>query len=1062
MHHSNFVHLHTHSQYSLLDGAIRPEALVKTAREMKMPAVAVTDHGNLFGAVEFYELAMKNGVKPIIGCEVYVAPGARTDKTPQSRTSILDTNSYHLILLVMDSTGYTNLCKLISTAYIDGFYYKPRIDKEILREHSEGLIALSACLHGEVAYNWSHGLKDEAERIAAEHKEIFPDRRFFIELQHNGMEEQERVNGGLIEIARKLDIPLVATNDCHYLKREDARIHDILLCIQTGTTVSAEKRMRFATDEFYFKSPEEMTKAFADCPEAIENTIEIAERCNLEMKLDATHMPEYPAPEGQTLDDVIDAKSKEGLEARLEVMTKRGTDIEPLKWKYYDRLDKELKVIKGMGFPGYFLIVADFIDYARSKDIPVGPGRGSAAGSLVAYSLGITNIDPIEYNLLFERFLNPDRISLPDIDIDFCYEQREEVIKYVTELYGQENVTQIITFGLMRARACLRDVGRVLDMPYGDVDRIAKLVPAELNITIESALEKEPKLQKLVKDDAKVAELIEVARALEGLPRHASTHAAGVVISNLPLVEYLPLYMGSKENIVTTQFPMKDVEKIGLVKFDFLGLKTLTVIDRALKYVKANRKVEIDLDTLPLDDTETYTLVAKGETDGVFQLESSGMKELLRKLKPEAFEDMIAAVALYRPGPLQSGMVDDFINRKHKRVKVVYDHVLLKTILENTYGVMVYQEQVMEIARSLAHFTPGDADVLRKAMGKKNHEEMLIQRNKFIEGSIRNEIPKPKAEKIFDLMAKFAGYGFNKSHSAAYALIAYHTAYLKAHYPVEFMAALLSSDMDTTDNVVKYINECRNISIEVNPPDINESDKMFSVSGDSIRFALGAIKNVGSAAIDSILEVREDGPFESLVDFLVRVDSRKVNKKVVESLVKCGAFDFTGCAGTKRAGLLEVLVGEMETAQKIQRDKEEGQGSIFDMLGDSDGQAGAGAVSGGVKEFSYAASTAEWTEAELLSAEKETLGFYFSSHPLQSHMDTLKSYATCAIEELMSIDHEVTVAVGGVISTFKEITTKKGDRMAFVTLDGLSGNVEVVVFSDLYAKTSELITSDRP
>jgi DNA polymerase-3 subunit alpha len=1055
MHHSDFVHLHLHSQYSLLDGAIRPKALLEAAKGYKMPAVAVTDHGNLFGAVDFYELAMKSGVKPIIGCETYVAPGSMRDRTPPVRGA---TNAYHLVLLVKNATGYRNLCKLLSKAYIDGFYYKPRIDKELLAEHNEGLIALSACLHGEVSYNLNMGRMEAAAEAAGQYKEIFDKNRFYLELQHNGMEVQEKVNASMIELGRKLDIPLVATNDCHYLKKEDAKTHDILLCIQTGTTVNAENRMRFATEEFYLKSPDEMIEAFKDTPEAISNTIAIAERCNLELELGTPHLPNFPVPKGETLDAMMEAAAKQGLAGRLKTLKEKGAEYNEL--DYHERLTKELKVINGMGFAGYFMIVTDFINYAKGRDIPVGPGRGSAAGSLVAYSLGITNIDPIRYNLLFERFLNPDRISLPDIDIDFCFERRDEVIRYVTEKYGPENVTQIITFGQMKARACLRDVGRVLDMPYGDVDKIAKLVPAQLNITIEQALAQEPKLKAMVKNDARVAELISVARALEGLPRHASTHAAGVVISNKPLVEYLPLYKGSKENIITTQYPMKDVESIGLVKFDFLGLKTLTVIDRTLKIIERNGGEKIDLDSVSSDDPAAYKLIAASNTSGVFQLESSGMRELLRKLKPNCFEDLIAAVALYRPGPLQSGMVDDFIKRRHGSTAVKFEIPQLKAILENTYGVMVYQEQVMEIAKVLASFTPGDADKLRKAMGKKLADQMVVQRTKFLDGAAGNGISKARAERIFDLMAKFAGYGFNKSHSAAYALIAFQTAYLKAHYPVEFMASLLSSDMDNTDSVVKYINECRDMGIEVAPPDLNESSKKFTVSGSVIRFGLAAVKNVGAAAIDTIIAERENGPYTDVADFLVRIDSRKVNKKVVESLVKCGAFDFTGQAGLDRGLVAAALPQYMDEAAKRQTDRDNGQGSFFDILAPSSGSPGSAA--GGVRQMAMPADASPWCEAELLAAEKETLGFYFSSHPLNSYSTQIEAYTNSSIEGLRNFSNRDTVTVAGITTACKVIVTKKGAQMAFVTLEDLGANVEVVVFSDLYKDASELIASETP
>ncbi len=1049
MHHSNFVHLHLHTQYSLLDGAIRPEALIARAKEFRMPAVAVTDHGNLFGAVEFYQKAMAKGIKPIIGCEVYVAPGSRHDRTIANKG---EGAAFHLVLLVKNAQGYKNLCRLLSKAYLEGFYYKPRVDKELLKECNEGLIALSACLHGEVPYLVGSGRMEDALKAAEFYKKTFSDRRFYLEIQHNGFEEQEKVNKGVLEIGKRLAIPIVATNDCHYLKKEDARIHDILLCIQTGTTVNAEGRMRFSTDEFYMKSPEEMAEAFKETPEALSNTIEIAERCNFEMKLGENHLPDFPVPPGETLDSIIEVKALEGLEKRLSAMKKNGEDVEAVRWHYHERLAKELKVIKGMGFPGYFLIVSDFIAYARSKEIPVGPGRGSAAGSLVAYSLGITNLDPIKYNLLFERFLNPDRISLPDIDIDFCYEKRDEVIRYVTAKYGKENVTQIITFGQMKAKACIRDVGRALDMPYGDVDKIAKLVPAQINITIEEAVAAEPKLKEMVDKEPRVKELIEAAIALEGLPRHASTHAAGVVISNRPLEEYLPLYMSPKDESVTTQFTMNDVEKIGLVKFDFLGLKTLTVIDKSVRLIKANRGVDIDMENLPLEDTATYSLVASGDTNGVFQLESSGLKDMLRKLKPERFEDLIAAVALYRPGPLQSGMVDDFINRKHKRTAIVYEVKELKNILDTTYGVMVYQEQVMEIAKVLAGYTPGDADVLRKAMGKKNPEMMLIQRTKFLEGAKKNGIDPKKAEKIFDLMAKFAGYGFNKSHSAAYALIAYQTAYLKAHYPVEFMAALISADMGNTDQVVKYINECRDMCIPVDSPDLNESSLAFTVSGNRIRFGLAAIKNVGTAAIEDMLAVRLDGRFTTLLDLLSRIDSRKVNKKVIESLIKGGALDFSG---TDRPTMMASVDSAMEAAQQAQRDRANGQSSLF-------GDMGIAAPRPSVKGVDGVSTAPKWSEKELLAYEKETLGFYLSSHPAASYRKEFEQFTSGPIESLREASDGASVTVGGVVAEVKEILTKKGDKMAFVRIEDMTASVEVVVFSDLYRKSVEAIRSEKP
>ena len=1056
MKHSRFVHLHLHTQYSLLDGAIRPKELFEEAKKLKMPAVAMTDHGNIFGAVEFYELGLKYGVKPIIGCEVYVAPASRTDRTPPKRGSAEETIAHHLVLLVKNIKGYKNLCKLLTTAYIEGFYYKPRIDKELLREHNEGLIALSACLHGEVSQNLNLGRAERAEAAAREYKEIFTNNRFFFEIQDNDLEEQKKVNKALVQLGKKLGIQPVATNDCHYLKRDDARYHDILLCIQTGKTFNDPNRMRFTGQSYYFKTPEEMEAAFTELPEAISNTIEIAERCNLELNLGEYHLPEFPLPKGETLETRLEKKSREGVEERLRHMKERGVDPESRKWKYYERLEKELKVIERMGFPGYFLIVADFIEHAKELGIPVGPGRGSAAGSLVAYALGITTLDPIRYNLLFERFLNPDRISLPDIDIDFCFEGRDDVIKYVADKYGPENVTQIITFGVMKARAVIRDVGRVLDMPYGEVDKIAKLIPNRLDITVGDALKEEPQLKKLTEDDGRVAELIDAARALEGLPRHASTHAAGVVISNKPLVEYLPLYKGPKDEI-TTQFPMAAVEKIGLVKFDFLGIKTITVIDRAVKEVRRNRGVELVIEDARLDDRATYELISNGNTNGVFQLESSGMKELLRKLQPENFEHLIAAVALYRPGPLQSGMVDDFIKGRHGKANIRFEVPELKAILENTYGVMVYQEQVMEIARVLAGFTPGEADVLRKAMGKKVPEVMLDQRARFLQGAKEKKVPPKKAEKIFDLMEHFAGYGFNKSHSAAYALIAFQTAYLKAHFPVEFMAALLSSNMGDSDKVMRYIGECRETGLLVKPPDVNESSMDFAVSGDSIRFGLAAVKNVGAAAIEAMIKAREEGePYESLQDLLVRVDSRKVNKKVLESLIKSGAFDFTG---RSRARLMASLEPEMELAQGAQRDRAIGQGSIFDVLPNDSGKEGNG--NGNAPGVTVGPYT-EWTEKEVLAFEKETLGFYISSHPLQSHAEELKLYATDTTETLKDAKTSKEVALAGIVAHVRETVTKKGSRMCFLRLEDLKGSVEVVVFSDVYKESRDVIGSEQP
>jgi len=1048
MQHSNFIHLHLHTQYSLLDGAIRHDDLFSLAREYKMSALAMTDHGNMFGAIEFYEKAQHYGIKPIIGCEVYVAPESRFDKGRDSGTTEA---SFHLILLVKNIKGYKNLCRLVTSAYLEGFYYRPRVDKELLRAHNEGLIALSSCLHGEVPYLLNSGNKEKALKVAEEYKAIFDNNRFFLELQDNKLPEQKRVNEGLLEISKRLNIPVVATNDCHYLRREEAKAHDMLLCIQTGKTVNTADRLKFKTDEFYFKSPQEMEASFSAYPEAVRNTIEIAERCNLELKLKEYHLPVFPAPDGEDIGTFFENQARHGLEKRLRRMNEKGEDAEGQRWHYYERLEKELKVIKAMGFSGYFLIVGDFINFAKKRNIPVGPGRGSAAGSLVAYALGITNLDPIKHNLLFERFLNPDRISLPDIDIDFCIEGRDDVIKYVSQKYGKDNVSQIITFGQMKAKAVIRDVGRVMDIPYAEVDKIAKLIPNILDITIDGAVKQEPRLKELIDKDAKVKELIGVAKTLEGLPRHASTHAAGVVISNKPLIEYMPLYKGPKEDVITTQYDMKAVEKIGLVKFDFLGLKTLTVIDKTLKLVKEKRGVELDIENLNLDDADTYRLLSSGNTDGIFQLEKSGAKELLRKLKPETFEDIMSVVALNRPGPLQSGMIEDFIKRKQGKAPIKYELPQLKDILANTYGVIVYQEQVMEIAKVLADFSPGDADVLRKAMGKKLPEEMIIQREKFIDGAKKNKIDQKKTEKIFDLMAKFAGYGFNKSHSAVYALIAYQTAYLKAHYPVEFMAALLTSEMGDTDKVIKYISECRDMGIKILPPDINESRMDFTVIDDKIRFGLAAVKNVGEAAIDVILKTREEeGQFTSIIDFCTRVDLRKVNRRVIESLIKCGAFD---SMGVKRAQMMASLDKIMDISQALQRDRDNGQISIFHAMGSN----GAGAVAA-----IELPQIEEWHEGQLLSYEKEAIGFYITGHPLEKYMKELKYLTNTDTNDIKEKQDEAEVSIAGIVTVVREINTKKGDRMAFATLEDLNGSLEMILFSDVYKNSISYLGGDVP
>jgi DNA polymerase-3 subunit alpha len=1048
MKHAEFVHLHLHSQYSLLDGAIKIGDLIERAKECRMPALAVTDHGNMFGAIEFYTKATAAGIKPIIGCEIYVAPGSRFDKSNARASSDA---SGHLVLLCQNLIGYRNLCALVSAAYREGFYYRPRVDWELLRLRNTGLIALTACLGGEIPTLIGAGRKEDAKRRAGEIAQIFDDNRFFLELQENFLPEQAPVNQGLIEISRELGLPLVATNDCHYLTREQAFAHEVLLCIQTGKTMDDPTRMRFANQEFYVKTPEEMAALFQHVPEALKNTVEIAERCNLELDFKTYHFPEYSVPAGKSLDEELGELARIGLEERLGDIRRLRSDFGPEQERtYQERLERELACIKQMGFPGYFLIVADFINWAKNHDIPVGPGRGSAAGSLVAFAVRITDLDPMPYHLLFERFLNPERISMPDIDVDFCIYGRERVIEYVRKKYGADNVAQIITFGTMQAKGAIRDVGRALNLPYGEVDKIAKLVPGVLNITLKEALSQEPKLRDLVEKDAKVKELFSIAVALEGLTRHASTHAAGVVVTPRPLTEYLPLYTEPKSGAQVTQYAMSYVEKCGLVKFDFLGLKTLTVIDNAVRLIRAGKCPDFDLRLVRDDDGATYRLLSAGETTGVFQLESSGMKELLIKLKPSCFEDIIAICALYRPGPLGSGMVDDFIQRKHGRKKIVYDFPQLEPILKDTYGVIVYQEQVMLIAQTLANYTLGGADLLRRAMGKKKAEEMAKERAKFVTGAKSNQLDARKAEAVFDLMEKFAAYGFNKSHSAAYALIAFQTAFLKAHYPVEFMAALLTEDMENTDKVIKNISEVRTMGIAVLPPDINASERSFTVHDKSIRFGLGAVKGVGAAALESIVEVRREPPFGSLQDFCERVNLQKVNKKVVEALIKCGAFD---SLGGKRAQYLATLEEAMEVGQKSQREKALGQESLF---------GAEEIVSAGGNGYGQLPAIEEWAENILLGFEKEALGFYITGHPLARHAAAIKRFATCDTAALVERADKEEVKVCGIVAGLKELTTKKGDRMAFVTLEDLSGFVEMVVFPETYLAASELLKGEEP
>ena len=1038
---SDFVHLHVHTQYSLLDGAIRLGDLFKKVKEFGMPAVALTDHGTMFGALDFYQQATSAGIKPIIGCECYVAPRSMADKTPLDKQG-----TRHLVLLAENQTGYRNLCKLASAAQMQGYYYKPRIDKTILAEHAEGIIGLSACLKGDIPQYILAGNMDRAEAAALFYLKLFGENNFFLELQHNGIPAQEKVNQGLIELANRLSIPLVATNDCHYLNRQDAKAHEILLCIQTQKVITDSDRFVFDSDQLYFKSAEEMKAHLGQHAGAIENTAAIADRCYVEFDFNTYHFPQFDPQSGKTADQLFDEMVREGYAKRMAVIREQHPDVDES--VYQERLEYEIKTIKDMGFPGYFLIVADFIGYAKENGIPVGPGRGSAAGSLVSFALFITDLDPIEHGLIFERFLNPSRISMPDIDVDFCIHGRERVYNYVVERYGGgDYVAQIITYGKMKAKLVIRDVGRALGLPLAEVDIIAKLIPDSLKMTIDKALKEEPKLAEMAAADPRIAELIEISRALEGLSRHASTHAAGVVIGDKPLVEYLPLYKGKKGEVVT-QFDMKKVEDIGLVKFDFLGLRNLTVIDNALKSIADQGKPVPDLAHLPFDDAETFALLQSGDTTGVFQLESGGMKNLLVRLRPESFEDLTALVALYRPGPLDSGMVDDFVDRKHGRKAVVYPVESLAPILEETYGVMVYQEQVMQVAGVLAGYSMADADSLRKAIGKKIEALMAKHREKFVTGSVKNGVDKKVATDLFDLIEKFGGYGFNKSHSAAYALIAYQTAYLKAHFPVEFMAALLTSEIDTIDGVVKFINECRGHGIEVLPPDVNESSTFFTAVDERIRFGLAAVKNVGEAAVDLIIHEREEnGKFTSIFDFCQRVDLTKVNKRVLESLIRCGALDSTGVS---RARLMAVLEEALDYGQRIQREKNSAQMSLFDM----------GSGENLVINLPVIPNIEDWDEHEKLQIEKETLGFYVSGHPLDRYKETLEKFTNVDAVSIREISDKSAVRIGGTISSAKVIRTRKDELMGFATVEDLNGSVEVVVFPSIYASCADLLTAD--
>jgi len=1066
---SQFVHLHLHTDYSLLDGACDVEKLCEHVHKLGMPAVAMTDHGNIFGAVHFANAAHKHGVKPIVGCELYIC---KKDDHNIERTPPEGDTYNHLLVLAQNEVGYRNLVKITSEASLHGFYYKPRVSKRFLAEHARGLIGLSGCLKGEVAERLTENNYDAARAAAGTFTDIFGRENFFLEIQDQGLEMEHRIHSGLFRLEKDLGLPLVATNDSHYLCEDDAPAQDVMLCIQTGKSIHDTARMKFEGDQFFVKSHDEMYRVFKDSPEVVTRTLDIAERCSLKIEKVANPFPEFEVPAGYSIDSYFVHVTREGFARRLEALrplSGQGKLKHPI-GDYEQRLERELGIIQQMKFAGYFLIVWDFIRYAREKNIPVGPGRGSAAGSLVSYALGITDIDPLQHELLFERFLNPERVSMPDIDIDFCMNRRGEVIDYVTRKYGRDNVAQIITFGTMAAKAAIKDVGRAMEIPYADVDRIAKMVPQTLNITLDKALEESQQLREAYEKDKQVKELLDTARKLEGLVRNSGVHAAGVVISPRPLTDLVPLHRTKNDEIVTA-FDMVAIEKMGLLKMDFLGLTTLTILDDALKLIAQTHAhdagapvlstgegwptpIPATLDDVPLQDQTTYEKVFHtGLTSGVFQFESHGMRDVLRRYRPNSIEDLTALNALYRPGPIQGGMIDDFVDRKHGRKKVEYELPELKEILQETLGVIVYQEQVMQIANRLAGYSLGEADLLRRAMGKKKAEEMAQQRERFVEGAAQRKFPPKKVAKIFDLMEQFAGYGFNKSHSAAYALLAYHTAYLKTHFPVEFMAALLTSVTGSTDDVVKYINECREMGIAVEAPDINVSDANFTPHGESIRFGLAAVKNVGGNAIESIVAARKKlGRFQSIFEFCENVDLRLLNKRVLESLIKSGAMDSFG----RRAQVMAVLDKAMEHAQKTQRDAESGQHGLFGVFQQEESAT----------DESRLPNTPDWDEHTRLAAEKEILGFFISGHPLQKYKEKLQDLHALGVQEISAMTRSTgkdeTITTAGIISNLRVQKSKKGDYYAQAMLEDMSGSIDMIVFPEAYKRLAEKVKLEVP
>ncbi len=1087
---NSFVHLHLHSQYSLLDGAIRLDDLFERLKEQGAKAVACTDHGNMFGAIDFYTKAIKAGIKPILGSEIYFTPGSRFDRRAPKNNKTLESQDevegkhqiHHMVLLCKNLTGYKNLCQLLSKAYLEGFYYKPRIDIDLLREHSEGLIATTACLKGEVAYNFFTGNDDKAHQAIDKLHEVFKD-DFYLEIQENGLAEQVPVNEKIISYAKEKGLQLVATNDCHYIEPSDSAAQEVLLCIQTGKTFQDEKRMKMTSNEFYVKSPEKMREAFSYIPEACDNTLKIADKCNLEILWQDEagkqiyHLPDFQKfiSTNETTDEFFAREALEGLELRFQGPHFRELISEPnweseLKPEYLERLQSEIDIIIETGFAGYFLVVSDFIRYAKKNNIPVGPGRGSGAGSLVAYSMDITNINPLPYNLLFERFINVERISMPDFDVDFCQERRQEVIEYVTQKYGAENVGQIITFGKLQAKAVIRDVSRVFGLPYQEADALAKLIPDELGITLQKALEMEPRFAELEESDPKIKRILHISKRLEGLLRHASIHAAGVIITNEPLVSYCPLYKG-REGEQVVQFDKDFSEKIGLVKFDFLGLKTLTVIENASKLIRRDFLPDFDIEAIPMRDEKVLAYISEGNTTGVFQLESSGMKDLCKRLKPESIDDITAINALYRPGPMGLGMHDEFIERKFGRKQVDYFFPELEPILRDTYGIIVYQEQVMNIARIIGGYTLGQADMLRRAMGKKKKEEMDRHREIFLKGAAERNFDLKIATNIYDLMAQFAEYGFNKSHAVAYAVIAYQTAYLKYYYPAHFFAALLGTEMGNIDKVTSYINDAKECGIEILPPDINESLWTFNVIGNTIRFGMGAIKNVGANAVEALIQERNtNGPFVGFIDFCERVSTKSVNKRVLESLVKVGGFD-TAEKSLNRKSMLENLEMVTSYAQKKQDEKSQGQSNLFDMGMES---------STSTEELLDLINSPDFDEKEKLSAEAELLGIYVSGHPLDKFADIIHKLTSMSIADVHQLPMVAkpdtfdfknkdrfdpsrrNMVLAGLVTSKKIFINKKGEKMAFITLADLSGSIECVIFAKTYAEYAAFLEGDEP